>query len=122
MPPGMEFLHEGCTELMAQHVARAHGFDPGAVAYGAETTLAFYLQRIAGADVLGAAYLGGDFTAVRRAGDAKLGRGTFDRVMAPGNGAGSLYVLRDSMERKGLGAELAGWDKHPIVRTAGAVD
>lgn len=122
IPKDMEFLHEGATELMAQQLSRSRGNDPGTVAYGAETTVAFYLQQVAGANTLGAAYLGGDFTAVRLAVDTKLGAGTFDRMAATGNGSGALVVLRDAMVARGFGAELARWDRDPIVRTAGAVD
>ncbi|MCI0503445.1 hypothetical protein L0Y65_01915 [Candidatus Micrarchaeota archaeon] len=122
IPSNMEFLHEGATELMAQQLSRAHGSDPGSVSYGAETTVAFYLQQIAGASVLGAAYLGGDFTSVRRAVDAKLGAGTFDRMAATGNGSGALVYLRERMQARGMGAELAVWDANPIVKTAGAID
>lgn len=122
IPGNMEFLHEGATELMSQQISRAHGSNPGSVAYGAETTVAFYLQQIAGANVLGAAYLGGDFTAVRAAVDRKLGAGTFDAMAATGNGHGALVVLRERMQARGLGAELARWDADPIVKTAGAID
>jgi hypothetical protein len=122
VPKDMEFLHEGATELMSQQLSRTHGSDPGRVAYGAETTVAFYLQQIAGANVLGAAYLGGDFTAVRRAVDAKLGAGAFDGMAATGSGSGALAFMRERMQARGLGAELARWDANPIVRTAGAID
>lgn len=122
IPENMGFLHEGVTELMSQQLSRVHGSNPGTVAYGAETTVAFYLQQIAGPNVLGAAYLSGDFTAVRRAVDAKLGAGTFDAMAATGNGHGALASLREGMQARGLGAELARWDADPIVRTAGAID
>ncbi|MFH0885434.1 MAG: hypothetical protein V1861_07030 [Candidatus Micrarchaeota archaeon] len=122
IPRDMEFLHEGVTELMSQQLSRAHGSDPGRVGYAAETTFAFYLQQIAGPDVLGAAYLSGDFTAVRRAVDAKLGSGAFDLMAASGNGSGALVHLRERMQERGFGAELARWDANPVVRTAGAVD
>jgi hypothetical protein len=122
MPSNMEFLHEGATELVSQQLSRAHGQDPGRVGYGAETTVAFYLQRIAGPNILGAAYLSGDFTAVRSAVDARLGAGTFDRMAATGNGSGALAYLRERIQARGLGADLARWDIDPIIRTAGAVD
>jgi hypothetical protein len=122
IPRDMEFLHEGATELFSQQLSRGHGSDPERVGYAAETTVAFYLQQIAGPNVLGAAYLSGDFTAVRRAVDARLGAGTFDRMAATGNGSGALAYLRERIQARGMGAELARWDANPIVRTAGAFD
>ncbi len=113
------WLHEGLTELAAQQLVRSHGQRPGRVAYANETTVSFYLQQLAGADVLGAAYLGGDFTEVRRRLDRQLGAGTFEALIATGGGAGALLFLRGRLEER-MPARLAAWDQDAVVRLAGA--
>jgi hypothetical protein len=113
------WLHEGLTELNSQQLVRSRGFQTSRVAYANETTVAFYLQQLAGADALGAAYLGGDFTEVRRSVDRQLGAGTFEALIASGGGAGALLLLRGRMEER-MPSRLAEWDRDAVVVLAGA--
>lgn len=115
------WLHEGMTELHAQQLTRSRGHAPPTVSYAAETTVSFYLQQLAGADVLRNAYLTGDLTEVRRLVDRRLGDGAFEGMVATGSGAGAFFYLRGRMEQRGMSAQLASWDANVIVRTGGVV-
>ncbi|MEW6036254.1 MAG: hypothetical protein AB1529_06585 [Candidatus Micrarchaeota archaeon] len=113
------WLNEGMTELHAQQLVRSHGQRTSRVAYANETTVAFYLQQLAGTDIVRAAYLSGDFTEVRRRVDEVLGGGTFEALLATGGGAGALLFLRERAEQK-MPARLAAWDNDALIRLAGA--
>jgi hypothetical protein len=112
----VEWLHEGLTELHAQQLVRSHGTTPTYVGYPSETLTAFYLQQIAGADTVRAAFLSGDFTAVRQSVDARLGEGTFAALAGMESGPGALTYLEGRMDAARV--DRSEWDRNPIARIA----
>jgi len=115
----VKWLHEGLTEFFAQSMARERGMAPASVAYGAETTVASYLQQLAGTGALRNAYLTGDMSEVRRLVDRQLGEGAFQGIIYAGSGAGAFIFVRERMESRGMGATLSRWDDNAIVKSAG---
>lgn len=116
----VSWLHEGLTELYAQQLTRAHGLTPDYVSYPYETATAFYLQKLVGEETLKRAYLTGDFTYVRNTVDAKLGSGTFERLVGSGNvikeGARGVESLDHILEwMDSVGVDHKEWDKDFIV-------
>lgn len=113
------WLDEGLTELHAQQLTQEHGFEPSRVAYPAETTVSFYIQQIAGEDALKTAYLTGDYTQVRQAIDAKLGAGTFDKLVSMERGADALAFLSGKLKENNI--DVSSWNRNEIVARAGMV-
>jgi hypothetical protein len=110
------WLHEGMTELLAQQLVRSHDTTPSYVGYPAETLTAYYLQQIAGEGTLRAAYVSGDFTAVRQAVDARLGDGAFASLSRMDNGTDALAFLMGRMDEHHVDRSV--WDRNPVARIA----
>ena len=107
------WLHEGLTELHAQQLTRSHGYTPSGVSYPYETAAGFYMQQIVGEEVLRSAYLGGDFTEVRRRMDARLGAGTFDRLAGMERGLEALEFITGKMASAGI--NFRAWESNPVL-------
>ncbi len=107
------WLNEGLTELHAQQLAQEHDVKPDAIAYPAETTVALYMQKIVGADVLKSAYLKGDFTDVMRKFDAALGEGSFLQLKSATTGLDACTRLGNMMEKKSIDPNQ--WSEDPLM-------
>ncbi len=107
------WLDEGLTELHAQQLLRAHGFVPDSISYAPETIVGFYLQQIAGADILRRAYLSGDFQEVGRIVDSRLGAGSFERLAGSGRGAEALSFLEQRLDSARI--DRSSWETDPVV-------
>jgi hypothetical protein len=110
------WLDEGLTELHAQQLLRSRGFQPGSIAYAAETIAGFYLQQLAGADALRRAYLSGNFQEVASAVDSRLGSGSFERLAGFGRGAEALAFLEERLDAARI--DRAAWDRDPLLSLA----
>jgi hypothetical protein len=96
MPQGrgyVSWLQEGATEYFAEVLTRDHGKPPSYVPYQHEVECVSALVRIVGFDAVKNAYLGGDFTQVKRALDAGMGTGVFENLMNAQNGAEGKAAL-----------------------------
>ena len=112
----VEWLHEGSTELHAQQLANTHRHPLDGVSYGYETLAAFYIQKLVGEDVMRSAYLCGDFSEVMKRLDAKLGEGTFERIIQSKRGADALAILVPRMDAAKVA--YTGWDSDPVAAGA----
>ena len=129
------WLHEGLTELHAQHLMRANGRTPLMSAYEPETAFCRSLELFVsdeagsaerGSAIMRRAYLSGDLSEVRALVDSRLGSGTFDVIMgradAPGggrirNGTEALAFFLTKMDSAGV--NYSAWRDDPIIRLTG---
>ncbi len=126
----IRWFHEGMTELHAQQLARTHGNEPLSISYPYETAASFYIQMIVmdavggdperGREILRDAYLTGDFTAVGRLVDMRLGEGAFGRFLDQRNGAEAYRFIRSALGSRFLGFEgcpqFTSWGEDPMLR------
>ena len=126
------WLHEGLTELHAQQLVRGHGYAPSGTSYPPETAVSYYIQRIAGGDVLRAAYLSGDFSEVRRRLNSRLGENTFEVLVGKAtipatsslahmgphilNGMEAVRFIRERMDEAGI--DRSPWRSDPVLGAA----
>ncbi|MEW6723267.1 MAG: hypothetical protein AB1324_08440 [Candidatus Micrarchaeota archaeon] len=131
----LEWLHEGLTELNAQHLVRANGRTPSLTAYPAETAFCRSLELFVigesgnaerGQALLGRAYLSGDMSEVRRLVDGRLGAGSFDVIMGRAdmpsggrvsNGAEALAFFLPKLDAAKI--DYSGWRDDPVIRLSG---
>jgi hypothetical protein len=90
-------LDEGLTELYAIRQASylGVGVQPGSISYKSEVSTVLAIEKIAGAEEVRRAYYTGDFSAVERAVDARLGEGTFRDITV--NGSAPSVISGDSV-------------------------
>lgn len=94
--PYCKWLDEGLTELNAQRLTRANGFEPSYVAYKPDVESVYYIERLVGREILKEAYFTGEFGAVRKAVDARLGAGSFGKMIEFEEPGQVLQFLRES--------------------------
>ncbi len=106
-------IHEGLTELLAQHLCRDNGYQPAGVSYPYESGVCFGIEQVVGRDLLRAAYFSGDFTEVRRTFDSSLGAGSFDALMGKRSAADAFSYLMERVSAAGM--DYAAWESNPIM-------
>ncbi len=109
-------LHEGLTESFAQQDESRRGNNSSIRSYPKEVFLVSYIQEVAGREPLEKAYFTGDFSEVRGIMDEKLGKGSFDRVIAITDATDAANMLATMAEAKGM--DTSQWDKNPILERA----
>ena len=88
-----ENLHEGITQLYATQLTETLH-----TGYPNETTTAFFIERLVGAETLRRAYMTGDFYDVRASIDRQLGDGTFDTILERSEPSDALAYLVSQMD------------------------
>lgn len=100
-----QWINEGFADWNAHHLGEKMGSAPVIINYYHEFVFACLLESLAGREAVRTAMYHGEYTAVQRAVDSALGKGTFEEAVSQVRAFDANRVLVLKMEERGMDIE-----------------